>query len=88
MLTQNGKILVGNEIKNWLESLLPAKEITHSLIGGMGCGMASLDGRGDNAHMFALDDYGKALQPPMTKELEEKISKDVNKGQPYTDLKM
>ena len=23
MLTQNGKILVGNEIKNWLDSLLP-----------------------------------------------------------------
>jgi hypothetical protein len=76
MLTQNGKILVGNEIKNWLDSLLPAKEISHSAIGGMGC------------TMFSLDDYGKSLQPPMTKELEEKISKDVSKGQPYTELKM
>jgi hypothetical protein len=26
MLTKNGKILVGNEIKNWLDSLLPNKE--------------------------------------------------------------
>jgi len=89
MLTQNGKILVGNEIKNWLESLLPAKEITHSWIGGgVSCGMYSLDGKGDNAHMFSLDDYGKALQPPMTKELEEKISRDVGQGQAYTDIKM
>jgi len=88
MLTQNGKILVGNEIKNWLDSLLPAKEISHSAIGGMGCSMSSLDGKGDNAHMFSLDDYGKSLQPPMTKELEEKISKNVSKGEPYTELKM
>ena len=88
MLTQNGKILVGSEIKNWLESLLPAKEVMHSCIGGMSCGMSSLDGKGDNANMFALDDYGKALQPPMTKELEAKISKDVGQGDAYTELKM
>ena len=88
MLTQNGKILVGQEIKNWLESLLPTKEIQHSLMGGMGCSFSSLDGKGDNAHMFSLDDYGKSLQPPMTKELEDKISQDVSKGNVYTELKM
>ena len=44
MLTQNGKILVGNEIKNWLDSLLPPKEVVHSPIGGFGCGMTTLDG--------------------------------------------
>ena len=27
MLTKNGKFLVGNEIKNWLQSLLPNNEI-------------------------------------------------------------
>ena len=27
MLTKNGKILVGNEIKNWLDSLLPKKDV-------------------------------------------------------------
>jgi len=88
MLTQNGKILVGNEIRNWLDSLLPTKEISNEMLSGMGCSMSSLDGKGDNAHMFSLDDYGKSLQPPMTKELEERISRDVSKGQPYTELKM
>jgi hypothetical protein len=88
MLTQNGKILVGNEIKNWLDSLLPPKEISHGSVGGSGCGMSSLDGKGDHSDMFALDDYGKSLQPPMTKELEERISKSVSKGEPYTELKM
>lgn len=36
MLTKNGKILVGNEIKNWLDSLLPKKEVENGAIGGFG----------------------------------------------------
>jgi len=83
MLTQNGKILVGNEIKNWLDSLLPPKEVVHSPIGGFGCGMTTLDGDAPTTEIFALNDYGRSLQPPMTKELEEKISRDVNKGIAY-----
>jgi hypothetical protein len=67
MLTKNGKVLVGNEIKNWLDSLLPAKEITQAGLGGMACGMTSLDGGGGVSDMFSLDDYGRTLQPPMTK---------------------
>ena len=43
---------------------------------------------GGESDMFTLDEYGKSLQPAMTKELEEKISRDVSKGEPYTDLKM
>jgi hypothetical protein len=90
MLTKNGKILVGNEIKNWLDSLLPKKEVEHGVIGGFGGSMSSLDGNDVNSSMFRLDDYGQSLQPAMTKELEEKISRDVSKGVAYTDtdLKM
>ena len=87
MLTKNGKILVGNEIKNWLDSLLPKKEVEHSGIGAFGCSMTSLDGN-DNTSMFSVEDYGKSLQPAMTKELEEKINREVSKGVAYTELKM
>jgi hypothetical protein len=87
MLTKNGKILVGGEIRNWLDSLLPKKEIDHGGFGG-GCSMSSLDGNEKDANMFYLDSYGQSLQPAMTKELEEKISRDVSKGMAYTDLKM
>jgi len=40
--------------------------------------------------MFRLDDYGQSLQPAMTKELEEKINREVSKGIAYdtSDLKM
>jgi hypothetical protein len=87
MLTKNGKILVGGEIRNWLDSLLPKKDIEHGGFGGV-CSMSSLHGNEKDANMFYLDSYGQSLQPAMTKELEEKISRDVSKGMAYTDLKM
>ena len=75
LLTKNGKFLVGNEIKNWLESLLPNNDIGSCDFGV--CSMTSLDGEG-NSDIFGLDDYGRSLQPPMTSELEEKINRDVS----------
>lgn len=75
LLTKNGKFLVGNEIKNWLESLLPNNDIGSCDFGV--CSMTSLDGEG-NSDIFGLDDYGRSLQPPMTAELEEKINRDVS----------
>lgn len=88
MLTKNGKILVGAEIKNWLDSLLPKKDIEHGEIRSFGGSMTMIDGNDANSGMFRLDEYGKTLQPAMTKELEEKINRDVSKGMAYTDLKM
>lgn len=88
MLTKNGKILVGNEIKNWLDSLLPKKELDQTNLGGWGgSSMTALDGE-TACDLFGLNDYGRSLQPAMTKELEEKINRDVSKGMAYTDLKM
>lgn len=75
MLTKNGKLLVGNEIKNWLESLLPIKEVEMTGFGT--CAMTTLEGEGTD-DMFGIDDYGISLQPPMTTELEEKISRSVS----------
>lgn len=82
MLTKNGKILVGNEIKNWLESLLPAREIGNCGFGGI-CSMTTLEEEENNTELFSLDSYGQSLQPAMTKELEEKINRDVAKGLAY-----
>jgi|TARA_B110000305_G_C19161711_1_gene502899 hypothetical protein len=88
MLTKNGKILVGNEIKNWLESLLPKKDIEHEGFGSAICSMSALDGSDKDSGLFYLDNYGQSLQPAMTKELEDKINRDVAKGEVYKDLKM
>lgn len=84
MLTKNGKILVGNEIRNWLESLLPNKEVQHCGFGGL-CSMTTLDGNENDSDIFTLDNYGQSLQPAMTRELEEKINRDVSKGTVYSE---
>ena len=75
MLTKNGKLLVSNEIRNWLESLLPVQEL--EMCGFGGCSMTTLEGEG-LGDIFGLDDYGRSLQPPMTKELEERINQSVS----------
>lgn len=74
MLTKNGKFLVGNEIRNWLESLLPVEDLGACGFGG--CSMTTFEGE-TNSDIFSLDDYGRTLQPPMTAELESKINRDV-----------
>ena len=82
MLTKNGKILIGKEIQNWLESLLPVQELDTCGFGK--CEMTTLDGE-SNTEIFGLDEYGRSLQPAMTPELEAKISRSVSEA--YTDIK-
>ncbi len=83
MLTKNGKILVGKEIHNWLESLLPVQELETCGFGGIGS--STLEGE-STQDMFGLDDYGISLQPAMTPELEAKISRKVDDSA-YSDIK-
>lgn len=85
MLTKNGKLLVGKEIKNWLTSLLPNNEVSHYEFGGFGGGMSSIDGKDADDGIFNLDNYGVSLQPAMTKELEDKINRSVNEA--YNNIK-
>ena len=82
MLTKNGKILVGKEIQNWLESLLPVQDLDTCDFGR--CEMTTLDGESSSV-LFGLDDYGRSLQPAMTPELEAKISRSV--ADAYGDIK-
>lgn len=82
MLTKNGKILVGKEIHNWLESLLPVQDLETCGFGK--CEMTTLDGE-SNTEIFGLDQYGRSLQPAMTPELEAKINRNVSDA--YTDIK-
>ena len=59
MLTKNGKILIGSEIKNWLQSLLPNEHIYHHEFGSA-CNMGGIDGGDVSDDTFALDGYGQA----------------------------
>ena len=79
MLTKNGKILVGNEIKQWLTSLLP-NELTNWSITGSSMGTSLDDTEEDEGSFFSLESYGRSLQPAMTQELQDRISKNVNEA--------
>lgn len=79
LLTQNGKMLVGGEVKQWLASLLPPQELTTCDVYGRCKGMSSLDGD-DGDSFFELGNYGQSLQPAMTPELQAKISKSVSEA--------
>ena len=84
MLTKHGKILVGKEIHNWLESLLPVQDLETCGFGGS-VNTTTLDGEG-TSDMFTIEEYGRSLQPPMTAELQAKISRKVEDSA-YTDIK-
>jgi len=87
LITTNGKILVGKEIKNWFDSLLPNKDIVNIQLGGGGFGLSSLDdndGNDDFSGGFSIDNYGQSLQPAMTPELEARITRDVKDA--YTSV--
>jgi hypothetical protein len=81
LLTKNGKILIGNEVKNWLQSLIPNVDFEHQSIcggGGLSSTMSSFGGDGEGGgDLFELNNYGQSLQPAMTPELEAKINKKV-----------
>jgi hypothetical protein len=83
MLTKNGKILVGKEIKAWLDSLLPGTFVNCDVNScrnfGGGGEFASIDGSDEGSGgMFSLENYGQSLQPAMTAELQQKINKPVS----------
>ena len=79
LVTKQGNLLVGNEIKIWLESLLP-NEITNCDLCGSGLGISNLSGVDDSDGLFSLDNYGVSLQPNMTEELKAKIDRSVSQA--------
>lgn len=82
LITSDGATVVGGDVKNYLESLLPVNIESTNL--GSRVTVSSLDGSYSD-DMFKLDSYGKTLAPPMTKDLEEKISRSVQDA--YQNIK-
>ena len=74
LVTSEGNILVGGEVRNWLESMIPVEIENWSPSGIL---TSSLDGGDGGAEMFSLDSYGTSMQPMITPELKAKMSKDV-----------
>jgi hypothetical protein len=77
LVTDQGKMFVGSEVRNWLESMTPCEiesfdENDYTF---------NIDGSDTREDLFSLDKYGRQLQPVITPELEEKIN--TNPSQAY-----
>tara|TARA_B100000683_G_scaffold11009_1_gene12011 strand:+ start:5310 stop:5732 length:423 start_codon:yes stop_codon:yes gene_type:complete len=77
LITNDGKVLSGKELKMWYESLLPDSV---SGFGDEAIGTCSIGDEPDSSRssMYDLDSYGAQLAPHITPELQEKISMNVN----------
>lgn len=73
LVTNEGKMCVGAEVKAWLVSMVPTEFECWDSSGNL---CTNLDGS-ENAGLFDLDKYGESLQPILTPELEAKISMSV-----------
>lgn len=74
LLTSDGQVLIGGEVKTWLESMLPASFSENE---SCSLGMSALDNSDIDTNYFSIDNYGQSLQPVITKDLEEKINKKI-----------
>ena len=73
LVTNDGKILVGQEVRAWMQSMIPVQDVES--VGGSGPATSTLDGTEEPDNMFSLDNYGASLAPPMTPELQARISR-------------
>jgi hypothetical protein len=72
LVTNDGKMCVGKEVKAWLESMVPC-DFQSWESGSTGAHLDGTPGSG----FFDLDRMGESLQPRLTPELESKINGNV-----------
>ena len=82
LVTKDGNIMSGKEVKNWINSTLPDNEEVSSFgFGGMGACVQELANPEENGNdIFSLDSYGSSLSPQMTPELQRKIDMNVSEA--------
>jgi len=73
LVTNEGKMCVGAQVKEWLVSMVPTEFESWDCTGGL---CQNLDGS-ETPGLFDFDRYGEPLQPVLTPELEARISMSV-----------
>ena len=74
LVTNEGKMCVGNEVKAWLESMIPTEFEFWDATGNL---CTNIDGTDANDNLFDMSKYGESLEPMWTTELEQKINMSV-----------
>lgn len=77
LITNDGKLLVGNDVRQWIESMKPEQhieEFDQTVLAGSMLDESDLN---DAGNFFDVEHFHQSLAPPMTRELEEKINRKV-----------
>lgn len=74
LVTNEGNMHVGREVRNWLESMVPTEFASWDDTPDF---CSNLDGSSCHANIFDIERYGESLQPEITPEIENKISRSV-----------
>jgi hypothetical protein len=82
LISDDGATIIGADVRNYLESLLPSTIESSSM--GSKLHSYNLDGTIETS-IFSINSFGNSLAPPMTKDLEEKINKNVQDA--YQNIK-
>ena len=72
IVTNEGKMMVGSEVRAWLESMVPSEVESFDSANFT----FNLEGSDTKETAFDLEKYGASLQPKLTPELEAKINSD------------
>ena len=75
LVTNEGKMYVGSEVRTWLESMVPMDIASFS---NDGFSITNLDESEEPGNFFDIDMYGVPLQPVLSPELNNKINRKVN----------
>lgn len=82
LITDDGATIIGGDVRNYLESLIPTNIESSNL--GSRLHSYNLDGTLEDS-IFSINSFGTSLAPPMTKDLEDKINKNVQDA--YQNIK-
>jgi hypothetical protein len=76
LITKDGATIIGGDVKTYLDGLLPTTIDSTNISSGK-LGAYAIDGTINNGDIFSIDSFGSSLAPPMTKDLEDKIGRNV-----------
>jgi len=87
LITNDGKLLVGNDVRQWIETMKPQEIVEEFDQTSLSGAMLDDSDQNESGNFFDIENFHKTLSPTMTRELEEKINMKVTDAYQKGSLK-
>jgi hypothetical protein len=77
LVTNDGKLLVGNDVRQWIESMKPEQHVSEFDQSVLAGSMLDESDTNEAGNFFDIENFHQTLAPTMTRELEERINRKV-----------